>query len=317
MPLMLLVLAPAPNPAGPRPPVWEGQVYPGQIIVGIFFVLLAVAVIILLQRLREARSANTQTATNDGFFRNEIARTLLWLSVGGLVVLAALVITLEFAWPDGSATAKTVFDALLPVFGTWVGTLLAFYFSRANFEAAANIARGGSGSDRLRTLTAKDKMIPANQMPSLPDGFVGRTDDDIKLKELAAALSAGQRDRVAFFKGDVDNAASGAPKRVLHLSLVEKFIAQATVRTQPANIDDLKVATIAADPAFKPVIDNSFAVIPQTATLADAKTAMDKQSAAIGGIGNCYDVFVTATGKPDEVVIGWITNDIINESAKV
>ena len=30
-----------------------------------------------------------------------------------------------------------------------------------------------------------------------------------------------------------------------------------------------------------------------------------------------HDVFVTDNGKADEAVIGWITNDIINENAKV
>jgi hypothetical protein len=57
--------------------------------------------------------------------------------------------------------------------------------------------------------------------------------------------------------------------------------------------------------------------VKSDATLADAKTAMDKASAALGSTDSCYDVFVTDNGNPDETVIGWITNDIINENAKV
>ncbi|MBV9250851.1 MAG: hypothetical protein JO227_16575 [Acetobacteraceae bacterium] len=35
-----------------------------------------------------------------------------------------------------------VFSAVLPIFATWVGTVIAFYFTTANFKQAADIARG-------------------------------------------------------------------------------------------------------------------------------------------------------------------------------
>ncbi|HEX7516361.1 MAG TPA: hypothetical protein VF345_03640 [Chthoniobacterales bacterium] len=40
-------------------------------------------------------------------------------------------------------------------------------------------------------------------------------------------------------------------------------------------------------------------------------------TSAPGVPGNCYDIFVTTTGSASEPVTGWITNDIINENAKV
>jgi hypothetical protein len=57
---------------------------------------------------------------------------------------------------------------VLPVIGTWVGTVLAFYFSKENLDAAtrsvATIARQLKPSARLKQIPAKDKMITRDQM---------------------------------------------------------------------------------------------------------------------------------------------------------
>jgi ABC-type transporter Mla maintaining outer membrane lipid asymmetry ATPase subunit MlaF len=54
----------------------------------------------------------------------------------------------------------------------------------------------------------------------------------------------------------------------------------------------------------------SFGVIKQDGTLADALDVMGK-------IDDCQDVFVTLTGSKDEPVLGWVTNVIIQDNAKV
>ena len=59
---------------------------------------------------------------------------------------------------------------------------------------------------------------------------------------------------------------------------------------------------------------------PATANSAGApraKAVMDNVSKALGADGNCYDVLVIQNCHDDEPVIGWITNDIINENAKI
>ena len=72
-----------------------------------------------------------------------------------------------------------------------------------------------------------------------------------------------------------------------------------------------------ADGQLAPLFKSSFSLIKESATLADAKAAMDSMTSAPGVTGNCYDIFVTATGSASDPVLGWITNDIINENAKV
>jgi len=82
---------------------------------------------------------NTNAAAPNGSRRDQIAMIVLVSAIGGLVVLAATIICLD------KASAKEVFNSLLPMFGTWVGTLLAFYFSKDNFEAATRSVTNMAG----------------------------------------------------------------------------------------------------------------------------------------------------------------------------
>ena len=60
-----------------------------------------------------------------------------WTSIA-LAVLAAFVIA-GAIWVKEyfKATTQLLFSSLLPLFGSWVGTVLAYYFSKDNYEAAA------------------------------------------------------------------------------------------------------------------------------------------------------------------------------------
>jgi hypothetical protein len=58
------------------------------------------------------------------------------------------------------------------------------------------------------------------------------------------------------------------------------------------------------------MFEESFAFVGQNASLADAKLVMENTP-------HCLDVFVTANGTKYEPIIGWLTNGIISENAKV
>jgi hypothetical protein len=111
----------------------------------------------------------------------------------------------------------------------------------------------------------------------------------------------------------------------LHRSIIERFITkQAFTADEPGKpkpdavpMPNLTLANLMNDKELGLVVLGSFALVKSEADLADAKKAMDNASAALGSKGNCYDVFVTDNGNADETVVGWITNDIINENAKV
>jgi hypothetical protein len=248
-------------------------------------------------------------------FTNALAYFVILLAFCGILGLSCAVLHAK----NDLETAKYVFAAVLPLLGTWVGTVLAHYFQKENLNAATQsittLVSKVAGNEKLQSIPVKNVMIRPERIDTLPDKLLDHDDKDIKLSELITHLREGiKRDRLPIFK---DNKKIGPAARVLHRSIVEKFVSQESLKpTPPKPVADLTLADLMADP-LGAVVRGSFALVKSEATLGDAKNEMDKASAGLGGVGSCYDVFVTDTGKPDEVVIGWITNDIINENAKV
>lgn len=249
-------------------------------------------------------------------FTNALAYVVIVLAFGGILGLSCAVLHAK----NDLETAKYVFAAVLPLLGTWVGTVLAHYFQKENLNAATQsittLVSKVAGNEKLQSVPVKNVMIRPEKIDTLPDTLLNQKDETIKLSELVTHLREGiKKDRLPIFK---DNKKIGPAARVLHRSIVEKFVSQKSFEPNPSKAAaDLTLADLMADSQLGAVVRGSFALIKKDATLADAKAEMDKASAALGGIGNCYDVFVTESGKPDEDVIGWITNDIINDNAKV
>jgi hypothetical protein len=75
--------------------------------------------------------------------RDHIAERVIFWS--GLGILATSVMVLGVAAYLKSTNleqiANTVFNTLIPLFGTWVGLVIAFYFSNKNFNDAAEKTR--------------------------------------------------------------------------------------------------------------------------------------------------------------------------------
>ena len=302
---------------------------------GIFIIIVLVLVAILAGGLTFALRAQKKTPQqSQGDLNTSVGPILAFLKdlFGDFTnVLAWLVIILAFigifficyvALKDKSAdTARYVFGAVLPLLGTWVGAVLAHYFQKENLAAATqsitDLASKVAGTDKLKSTPVKTVMIRAERIDTLPDDLVGNADDKIKLSELVTHMDITiKRDRIPIFK---DNKKTGPANRVLHRSIIERFITKQalTAKLDAAQMASLALADLMNDKELGPVVLGSFALVKGDATLADAKNAMDNASAALGPAGNCYDVFVTDNGKADENVIGWITNDIINDNAKV
>ena len=72
-------------------------------------------------------------------FRDKMGVIMIILSIGLLITLTVLSIRVINS-PDTTEKFKDIkdlFGMLLPLIGTWVGTVLAYYFSKDNFEAAS------------------------------------------------------------------------------------------------------------------------------------------------------------------------------------
>ena len=83
-----------------------------------------------------ADQSTTPSQTTAEKARSWLAFSITVVSILGVLVLAAVIIWRSPA-PNQSGVATQVLSTVLPVIGTWIGTILAFYFGKENFETAA------------------------------------------------------------------------------------------------------------------------------------------------------------------------------------
>lgn len=234
-----------------------------------------------------------------GKFTRDIALGVL---IGGAGIILVLGIALMLK--SDAATKAQVFHALVPLVASWVGTVIAYYFSKENFDAATssvtNMARL-SMTQKLQSIPVTDKMLERTRIVTYDKH--GPALESAKLSELVAFATRRNVKRLPLFTD------RGAIQYIVHVSMVHEFISRKVLEQVPQPAD-LTFGDLLKDPALKALFENSKALVAQSATLADAKDAMDATP-------NCEDVFVTASGKADEPVRGWLTSDMLMEAAKV
>lgn len=222
------------------------------------------------------------------------------ISIGSMFILLVLAVTSIVM----KRNPQEILTILLPVIGTWVGTVLAFYFGKENLDAAtrsvATIARL-SASDKLKQILGKDKMITKDQM-----FFKATPENSIKLLDTLDELEKKKKgDRIPVLDPQ------DQPKYVAHRSTIDQYL---TTKARQPTPPDLKTLTLQDllndDAALKRRLENSFVTLNENATLQDVKAAMD-------AVADAQDVFITKNGKANEPIIGWITNNIVADNARV
>jgi hypothetical protein len=194
--------------------------------------------------------------------------------------------------------ASLVLNATLPLLGTWVGTVLAYYFARENFEAASRsterLTQLSSSSSRgdLQFIPVSIAMIPISKM-----FFFDRI--EMNIHEVLSKLDERELRRLPILQPDTH-----FPKRLVYYEDLVRYY-------YPKKEDERQSLTL------ETFLDNTqtpmrpFALIDSKATLALAKESMRRQSP------DCRDVFVTESGKPDSAVIGYLTNLDIEKFSQV
>lgn len=234
--------------------------------------------------------------TADQNTRNWIAT---WMTVGGMAGVGVLGFFVIFFAADRSSGSQMVLGSLLPLLGTWVGTVLAFYFAKANFESAARNTKEILGMrDRLESIVVESVMLRISET-TVTKKILGaaETAESQKVTELTAMMRAAGRNRLPIL------AANNIPLYAVHLSTLTDFVASLVLDSarggkQPdeVTIADLRAADVRL---YQKII--AWVCVKTGSTLADAKQAMEATP-------NCSDVFVTASGLPSDPVLGWITN---------
>jgi hypothetical protein len=238
----------------------------------------------------------------------EIAEIAKWvLGVSGGAIFGISLVSLGGAAWNGSMqfaeTSRLVFNALLPLLGTWVGTVLAYYFSRKNFESASQSV------ERMVSLTVEQKlgqMFVGKEMMR-PDQITlykipaGKTPKDVLLKDLRNKLG-GKITRIPILDSN------GAILYVVHQSGLFKFLAEQALAGKAADIEKLTLQDLVDDAELKNWVSN-IAYVSEQASVADAKNKMEQQA-------GCQDLIVTKTGDKTEAMLGWMTNVDIGRLSK-
>jgi hypothetical protein len=253
--------------------------------------------------------------------RAKIGRRVVYFALGviGILGVAAMYVALNVPTGENAAGSKQRFDfvkdimtILLPVLGTWVGTVLAFYFSKENFVAAAqqtsNLVRQLTPDQKLQAISVVDVMISMTDAAATKFILSGQ-EEAVKLKAdiLDPLFTALGRNRLPIVDKD------GIVKYVVHRSMIDKFIAERALDKEAVS-GELKPADLTLKHLFASDLYRQIATAFGTVSR-DAK--LNAVKAVIDGNPDCSDVFVTVDGTKNSKALGWITNVILAEKSKV
>jgi hypothetical protein len=240
--------------------------------------------------------------------RQALTFVIVCLSVIGVISLCITVIVMDPA--EGRLNnAKFVFASALPLLASWVGTILAYYFSKDNFMAATHsvtqLAKAVSGIEKLRSITVKETMRPLREIivVEAPDS----EKDNLKLADLLDQFA--QVDRMVL----VESKAAPVVKWLIYKSLVHEYISDcARGKSSQAGkaVADLTLGDLVDNAERKELFKTSFGFVSARATLAEVKAVMDS-------LPQCRDVFVTPNGGANEPIVGWVTDRKVIENSRV
>lgn len=188
---------------------------------------------------------------------------------------------------------------------TWVGAVIAFYFSNESFRQAAE-ASGALGKDASadEPITSATRMIPVDKItgivlkgprkhpafsseelrkaPDASDAYPGKA-EEVGMKDIVWMLSNATVSRVVIFDPQM-NPVMIVRKKLIPEDLegdanVEQYLAKGQNRADAAN----------------------FQMVPETATVGEAREVVRMFKTA--------DLFVTRTGQKGEPIKGWVPDD--------
>lgn len=238
---------------------------------------------------KSPRRAKSESApsTNQSQTRNWLAFGITGISIIGVVVLGATIIIVNDA--NVTQRAQTVLNAVLPLLGTWVGTVLAYFFSRENFESASRsverLTQQWTLQEKLESMPVTSAMTPRSKML-----IVNEPDKTLVLEVLAQLESKSAKRLPVVDKGD-------SPQALIFREGIVDYLYRFKTRTD----DERKTLTVQNLLTERPDLNKPFVVVAESDTLADAQEAMLR-------LPECRVVFVTRSGQKTDAIIGMLTN---------
>lgn len=222
--------------------------------------------------------------------REKLSMVILIGSLAVIVAVGTVAIVLKPA-----ENSITIFNMILPMVATWVGTILAFYFGRENFEAASKqvqnmankMSKEPSGAMLVTAVMKPFEDMIYYQMEA------GKSEADITIEALQKKLAL--KDKASRIPIVDENKVL---KYMIHESSMDKYLASGKAKT-----DNLKLFFDwwMKEYSVEFIFNKAFIIVPEKTSLNDANEKMEQ-------LPYCRDVFVTRGGTPQEPVIGWLSN---------
>ena len=248
---------------------------------------------------------------NDEFIKLQSKRRFNLSKIIIFTSLSLLLLVSLFALfsKDSSVSSETIFTAVIGLVGTWVGTILAFYFSKDNFEAAnkatQDLVSQITGEQKLKSIPVEDAMI---RMEKAHYYKLEAGEDTLTLSTLIGEFKTFNRLPIL---------SSGLlPLYIIHKSVITRFISEVALgkhdNFKGKKVEELTLNDFNSISENKIQIEKGFITVKSNINLAQAKKEMEQVQET-----SCSDVFVTEDGSRKTKVTGWITNQIITEKSVV
>ena len=170
---------------------------------------------------------------NNSGYRAWIGMTLVGFVLAAILVIAVAVIVAGALQGKLLEASNSLLSTLLPMFGTWVGTVLAFYFTKENFESANRATQDlvRTAMQRLQATGVTEKMIPRGSIVALQvadmEALKAKTLKDLETA-FAQTVRGGRINRLPVFAGN------GACIAVVHRSLWQEMLVLGLKSAPPA-----------------------------------------------------------------------------------
>lgn len=214
-----------------------------------------------------------------------ISYIILGLSITFLIIITSIVLCNLKGTPEKQ---KDLLLVIIPLISTWVGTILAFYFGRENYESANRNYL--SLTDKMMTkdvnFTVEEAMLDIKSMTYYK---LTKKIDEVPVKEILDSFGGKTRLPV------IDE--NFKPLYILHFKDIDTFY-----KTE-GNSDKKLGDFFENDEAlYQKNGKKGFIIVSKNTTLKDLLNSMVS-------INKCRDAFVTEGGDEKSALTGWITED--------
>ncbi|MDW3210314.1 MAG: hypothetical protein R8N23_10630 [Reichenbachiella sp.] len=243
----------------------------GSLVVGAFVLLgFFVVLYLVLSKIKDDNNAT----------RHSLGLIVIFLAIASMLVIGLYAIN---AAPDNDA-AKDIFNQVLPVVAAWVGTVLAYFFGRENFESASQ--KFGELLDQVSPKKLA-KAISVEQVMIVYESIFFEVDTSKDMTATIEILNTYNKSRFPIFTGLNHD-------KVVSLLYRDDMIAYMSKQTATKKIADF----------ISEGKERKFITISKERTLKEVSDLMSKE--------DVQDAFITAEGTPKGRVDGYITLKLID-----